>query len=66
MHEVERSIDSYQWASKVEVQRLFSGKPDLEITVDARAIKDEPTLSIKQSKINRYRLSFSPCPQESY
>lgn len=43
---MERQIDSHQWASKIEVRRLLSGKPDLKIRKDTRKVDDEPTLRV--------------------
>lgn len=56
---MERSVDSHNWASKIEIQRLFAGKPDLRIKVDARATGDEPTMAVKTGRIKRYRLFFA-------
>ena len=43
---MDRPIDSHQWASKVEAQRLLSGKPELKIKNDAQTAKEEPALRV--------------------
>jgi hypothetical protein len=43
---MEGPIDSHQWASKIELQRFLSGKPDLKISEDARKANEEPTLRV--------------------
>ena len=32
---MERAIDSHQWATKIEIRCLLSGKPDLKIKADS-------------------------------
>ncbi|MCP4263074.1 MAG: hypothetical protein GY774_37025 [Planctomycetes bacterium] len=33
---IDNRLDSHKWATKIEIQRLFSGKPDLIIEADAK------------------------------
>jgi len=39
---MEAQIDSHQWVSKVEMQYLFSGKPDLTLEAHAQTTDHEP------------------------
>ena len=48
---MERSIDAHQWASKMEMQCLFSGKPDLKIEEDTQTANDEPTMRAKSLRV---------------
>jgi hypothetical protein len=56
---MERPIDSHQWASKIEVRRLLSGKSDLKIREDNRMANDKPasrvmSLPLKLSSFLRW------------
>ncbi len=39
-------MDSHHWASKIEIRRILSGKPDLKIKADTRATEDGPALQL--------------------
>ena len=41
---MKRSIDSHQWATKIEIRSLLSGKPDLRI----EAISNERRTSLEK------------------
>ena len=34
---IDNRLDSHKWATKIEIQRLFSSKPDLIIEANAKA-----------------------------
>ncbi len=38
-YKLRKPIDSHHWGSKLEVQRLFSGKPDLKLKAKTKATK---------------------------
>jgi len=44
---MERRVDLHQWASKIEMQRLLTGRPDLKIEERAQVADDEPALRVK-------------------
>jgi len=35
-------LDSHKWATKMEIRRLLSGKPDLKIKVDSKTRDQQP------------------------
>lgn len=39
---MEAQIDSHQWVGKVEMQYLFSGKPDLKLEAHTQTADGEP------------------------
>ena len=54
-----RPIDSHKWASKIELRRLLSGKPDLKIKADPRKANYGPPLPVKSVPVD-----FNPRPRE--
>ncbi len=50
-------MDSHHWASKIEIRRILSGKPELEIVADTRRTEGGPALPLKMLAL-KSRLLF--------